>query len=345
MKITVQPKAKQNNQSQNKGQQKKKNKNKNKKKGGKKGRNSFLSNDTKLGRYFLAGTVAPDIMGPIRIPRFGASQRTGLGMDRTTFYLGSTTVYNAFSPVTTFNQANVSGTYQSAANATTLFSTPANVNIGQQFPTIASIADVNITGISILLSYVGAPLNCTGEIVMGQFPSSAGLDTSSFSSLSYYPGTVRVPLSTLLNEPLRVYGQKMSPSANDFIAVDAECDDYSLPFFAITPLATANSLCVQVTRTFEYRAQLATTAQVPYVSATGSHSKDLSVFEDAMAELAQAAVPVTEGITEYVREFALGSLGAMTTKYLPGAVTAAASLIPLIGNRAMARHNGGLLGV
>jgi hypothetical protein len=180
-----------------------------------------------------------------------------------------------------------------------------------QFPSNATVNDYNIVAGSVVVSYVGAPGTVTGEVILGTVPDGA-LDNTTFSSLSFFPGFVRIPLSTLLKEgPMRVYMRKSSPKAHEFISPGTDTQDIEVPVIAITPTTSANAVALTFSRSHEVRPILSTANTLPYEKTTSSFVQDHGFFENACSMMSNVPVAVTEGYGEYFREAALGAFGAL----------------------------------
>jgi len=267
---------------------------------------------------FSLALTRPDITGPVRIPREGGSSRTVLGMDKSFFQFGSITGYALVTMNPGYTDLGSSHICEgwSGASASANWVAGTAINIGSQFPISASLVDVNLVAANLVVDYIGAPLNVTGEILIGSIPSNTDPSTSSFNTLSFYPGVVRMPLADLLTQGSKsVFATKMSPAAYSFVKPNVDNTDLMMPFIALSIVAAANAVSVTATRTFECRSAI-TSSGTLYEKSAESFTSDLNQFQDVVSNLAELTHPITDGYGEYVREMALGLLGSRMSQYV-----------------------------
>lgn len=280
--LKVQPLKKKNN---NIGQKN----NKNRKKGA--NRRNVLRQPNLKERFSYALTH-PDITGPFRIPRLGASQRTLLCADRTKHsFTGSASVKVQGGQIgDTYASALV---VRTAADEASGFSTSAIMAPGSQFPAASQLADIDLVACSIVV-YSNSPLlNLGGELIVG---STIPVGTSTtYSSLFYYPGVIRYPISSVLNKPIRVYGRKISEKANEFTPLGTGTSDYEFPFVWTSNLTVGLEISLEITRVWEARSTTASTLAIPYDSGNDNHSGHVLAYQDAVADIGQNVAAIAEG--------------------------------------------------
>lgn len=253
--------------------------------GGKKVRRSN-SGRTLEQDYFISALTAPSIFGPARIPRKG-SARTGLGYDRCAVDLGITASSNVSllqmgSGYTNFvfnTTSNVATTSTAIGAWATTRSLP-----DVQFPPAANIADVNFVAGDMVIEYLGNPLNVSGEILVGSALSLAS--DATFNSLRYYPGTLSIPVASIIENPVRVFARKVSPAADEFFPASQSPPDIDLPFVAVTGIPAGQNIRIHLARSFEYRSTTSSGFVQPYDKVGPSFSSDIAAFENANAEIA-----------------------------------------------------------
>jgi hypothetical protein len=278
--------------------------------------------------------TAPSVFGPCRIPRPGGCIKTGLGMDRSLVAItgSSTNLIQGFAMNAQF-ATNCGSTLTATTNATTL--TVASAAVASQFPQSTNMDDVSFVAGEISISYLGSPLNATGEVIIGCASSdNISFSTATYNSLYYYPGFIKVPVASLIDTPLRCFAVKASPQADSFIATNTQVNDVMKPVVLSNGLTVGGVLNVEVTRTWEFRSTVANTLTVPYEIAGESLSKDLSAMQDTEAELGRLPCQVEASYSEYVREVAMGALGNLGLTWGPSLASMA---LGHLGNRHMAR--------
>lgn len=298
------------------------------------------NNSTKsLESYFIKGMTRPDIVGPIRVPRMGGGSRTVLGFDKATAQLGSTTTWTA---LIGFSQYTQCGVLYSATAANALFTTVTTIVPGAQYPANTQVLDANIVGATITVTYIGAPLNATGEILIGSIPNggSINMTNTDFNTLSNYPGVVRFPISDLINGnsgPKTAYMKKYSPLAWDFIVPSLAQSDCEMPFIACTPLASANSITFQIQRSWETHPTFLQANALPYDSVSDSFSKDMEAFQNAAAIVANVPASVQDSYGEYLMDYARSNLGTISMGLGSILGSSIPSLYHYVSNRHMNR--------
>lgn len=290
-------------------------------------------------REFLTALMAPDVFGPIRIPRSGASQRTGLAIDRTRANIvGAAGQVSGLRLTAPFNTAGV-GSYTNIAALTpaALLAVAPGSAPGSQFPALANIGDINLVAQSIVISYFGNPLTVRGEMIIGT-TGNFDLTASSYNALSFYPGFVRLPIAEVINKPIRVFGRKVSPAANNFVGVSSSVEDYEYPMVLQTGLPVGEFLSVEITRTYEYRSSIADATVVPYEKSTSSFMEDLAMFNDAEATISNIAIPASEAWSPILESVATETFGEGVGAAVPHFITGATSLLSLYMARNAARN-------
>jgi hypothetical protein len=270
---------------------------------------------------FRDSILYPDLAGPFRAPRPGGSERTGLGTSLCHYIFGS---------LSSFQMCRLNPSYLVALNTYTAASPAApwvastDVNSVSVFPAINQIDDWNLTSGCLIVSYIGSPLNAKGELIFGSTPYSS-LTTASFDSLTYYPGSVRVPISSLLENPIRIPLTKLSQEAYGFVATGTSNGDLNLPFVALSPVSESSSIVLQVVKHCEYRSTVVTGLVVPYALQSESYSADVSAYSDAAADV--GSTPNASSLFESYSE----PIGRMMNSMVPSILNGA----QVIGNAAI----------
>jgi len=266
--------------------------------------------------FFKASLMAPDIYGPVRIPRRGAT-RTGLGYDATDVsFTGTATATNVFVVQADSKYTNASFKYGALLDPATAFGAGTAVAASAQFPATAQMADANVVAISIVAYYIGNPLNVQGECLIGcTLPVAA---TATYAGMYYYPGVTKIPVAQLINHPLRISARKLSPVSDEFVPTNTAAADIDLPFMAFTGLPNGGTIQILITRTWEYRSTTVVGSVVPYERVGDSHTVDLNAYQDACADIAQLSSPLTEALPEGTSESLSGMLGMGRAAMLGG---------------------------
>lgn len=257
-------------------------------------------------RYFLQRLLAPDVYGPFRQPRSGASDRTGLGFDVTTFTITGDATTNKVQGVngtTVFNSTGMNS--YAVASQSTGFGAPTTQPVNAQFPAASQLADVNLTSMSLVAYYTGNPLNVQGELLIGSAISPT--TTTTYNTLYYYPGFMHFPVAELINKPVRVVMRKLSPAADEFVTTATGNADCDVPYIFTSGLPTGGTLVINCYRTWEYRSS--TVSTVPYEKVGPSFSQDLASFQDAKAEIANMPAPVTPAVDPQITSDLTSMLG------------------------------------
>jgi hypothetical protein len=289
-----------------------------------------------LPQYWRDALTMPDIYGPIRIPRFGQSGKTGLAMDRTQAYITGATPNTAQAIVmNTGYTLNPGGGYV-ATGAGALFTAGSAFSAGQAFPLSNQMDDVCLNSASFLISYLGAPLNASGELIVGTVAiDNTGFTTATYNSLYFYPGVIKVPIASLIDNPLRVYMTKASYDASAFYAPSVNIPDVNRPFVATSNQTVGSLLNVEITRCFEYRTTISSGLVVPYEFSGNSQVADSLQFQEVVAQINSEPMNVQPAVSEYAREVMSGILGSQITNF---AGLGATALLGYAGNRMMNRH-------
>jgi hypothetical protein len=260
-----------------------------------------------LRKFFREAILRPDLTGPIRQPRFGGSTRTGLGMDQTLVTLvgDSTNTVQIIQAGIPFSQVSSAGSYKQwkLANTSTTLGTAQTANstliIGGpnvQFPAAAQVADVNLTGCSMVCYYTGNPLSVQGEVMLNR--SILLHDLATYASLYQGQGTVKVPLATLIEKPLAVSFAKLSAAADEFIPTTSASPDLDMPWIAMSGAPQGGTLVVEIFRTWEYRSTTQSGYVIPYEKVGNSHAAEADLYQDARADTALMPSPVTPAVPD-----------------------------------------------
>lgn len=273
-------------------------------------------------QYFLTRLLAPSMFGPFRQPRSGSSTRTGLGIDLTDISItgSATNLVQGIQAGSVFDTTIGSVNQYAALSEGTALDVPTvEVSPGSSFPTKAQLADVNLTACDILVYYIGAPLNVTGEVIMGQCITIA--DTATYASLYFYPGTIKFPVAELIQCPKRVSMRKLSPIADEFVNTATGNADVDMPFCFTSGLPTGGTIKFLVTRTWEYRSTTVSASVVPYEKVGPDHSLDLSAYQDAKADIGAMESTVSEAVPG-AAEGSFNTLVGLGTSSLLGGIMA-----------------------
>jgi len=266
--------------------------------------------------FFQAALLAPDIYGPVRIPRRGAT-RTGLGYDATDVaFTGTATSTNVFVIQADSKYTNAVNKWGALLDPATGFGAATTVVASSQFPTAVQMADCNVVAISIVAYYIGNPLNVQGECIIGAALPLA--TTATYAGMYYYPGVTKIPISQLIQHPLRISARKLSPVSDEFVPTNTGAADIDLPFMAFTGLPSGGTIQCLVTRTWEYRSTTVVGSVIPYERVGDSHTVDLNAYQDACADIAQLSTPLTEALPEGTSESLSGMLGMGRAAMLGG---------------------------
>lgn len=292
-----------------------KNGKKKKNKKGKKKKNLMKSRSRETS-FFLSKLSAPGLFGPFRQPRLGGSARTGLGSDVTEFTVtgSATNVVQGIQALSSFITNALTSYTATATNAA--FGAGSNQIVGSQFPAPTQIADVNCTAIDILAYYTGNPLNVTGEVIFGSCIPIAPA-TATYASMYAYPGTLRVPCASLVNQPLRCFMRKLSPVADEFVPTNSANADVDVPFVFTSGLATGGTLVLLVSRSWEYRSTTSQGSVVTYENVGDSYSGDALNYLDSRMDLARMPSPVIPA-TPSIEANGVSALDAMLGYGLQG---------------------------
>jgi len=267
---------------------------------------------------FKRHLLMPDIYGTFRIPRFGGAVRTCLAIDRSIVTLTG----NATNPIQGFQMqsqylTNCGLTFSSTGVGVS-FATVGSP-VGSQFPAATSLADVDFVAGCITAVYSGTPFNAKGELLFGRSITITAA-ASSYSAMTFYPGTIREQLSYYYDHPLRVSAQKISSAADEFVATTIGNSDVELPFIFLNSIDPNISISVEVTRVWEARSTTVASGVVPYDNEGRSNSADLAAYQDAIQENGNSLLG---SLTQYVPE-GLSKYG--------GVLSAGASLVGLAAN-------------
>lgn len=280
--------------------------------------------------YFEDHLLYPDILGPCRQPRFGSSARTGLAMNRAKHtIIGSTT--NLVQGI------QFSPTYGTIARSYIVTDNTTNLGAGSSvapvvaWPPAVNIADMNLVASSMVISYIGNPLNVAGELLIGS--SIAWSTTATYDTLYYYPNYIKVPIAELINKPLRVVGRKLSEAANEFQTTSVGIPDYECPGILTLGLPLNQQIVVEVTGCWEYRPTTAS-GVIPFDKTVSNSLETLNLFQQATSRIADMTAPVMDALPSFIGQAASRLLGGMTN-------LAATSVINMMSSRTVSRITSG----
>lgn len=262
--------------------------------------------------YFLKAMAFPEHVGPFRIPRQGSVARTVLGMDHRFLTYNNLDINQKVHGLQMgtnfdFSTTGVISTITSASPGALLKVVKGVVSGGIQFPVPASVHDANLVSGCLMVTYLGKPLDCTGELVVGVAPEIKDLSTT-FDSLMLYPGSVWISMVDLMNKgSISIALRHLSPKSYEFKAPANAVEDIDTPFIIVRGLDDNSSIRVEWVRNWECRAdpnQAGANSSIPYESTSGSFTQDLSAFQDASAIFATlpevVRSTVNQGITDWM---------------------------------------------
>jgi hypothetical protein len=284
---------------------------------------------------------APDVFGPIRLPRAGgAGAKTGLGMIRSQAQItgSATNTIQGIIGVPSFNVGYIGSTL-TATTATTALTVSNTITYGEQFPSASQVDDVTCNALSLVVSYLGSPLNAQGEIIFGTVAvDNTFASTATYSGLYFYPGFLKLPVAKLIETPIRVFMTKASYDATSFLSPTSLQPDCNRPLIITSGLPTGGTVNVEITGTFEYRSSVTAGNVVPYEMSGTSFSKEVDQLQDTVSNLVREPFNGEPALNEYIREFAMGSIGSLANT---GLMTAGTALLGVMGNHHMRRLRGG----
>ena len=255
--------------------------------------------------------LCPDLYGPIRVPRYGTSDRTVLCLEK----MVQTITGDATKPVRgicclTPYSGSVAMPFDATAENVAL-STGAGITPGILYPPPASLTDVSLVALSMTISYIGKPLDAQGTVLLCTIPDASGvvsLAGATYSSLAYLPNAVVVPVASLLDEPLRVSLLHMSPSSWEFISTTSSFTDVAVPLICTSGLAAGTVCRVEITGTYEGRTAISPANAIPYEHSTSSKASDLSMFENVVNDIGEMFNQVSEYLPSSYTRSAMASL-------------------------------------
>jgi hypothetical protein len=245
-----------------------------------------------LRKHFVEAIMYPDLTGPIRIPRSGGSDRTVLGIDHSYLTMGSTSFFHLSMMGLNRTHARV---FYTAASDTSNFTLTSNDVPGTTFPNDSSIDEVNLTSASMVITYTGAPFSAYGYVIVGLVPSVGAINiaTSTPNTLAYYPGSLRIPVASIINNPIRIPLTKLSPTAFQFLRPADNLVDSMIPFCVSSLMDSNFVITCDITRNWECLSTVASSLAIPYDVASSSHSADCRAYEDAATEVGKMNSPET----------------------------------------------------
>lgn len=291
--------------------------------------NSFRHRD-----YFLKAMAFPEHVGPFRIPRQGSVARTVLGMDHRFFTAGNNAtdeVVRGWQMGTNFSFATsgVISVIKGSTSGGNLTITPGTISGGVQYPVASSIHDANLVSGCFVVSYLGTPLECSGEVIVGVAPQLL-TDAVDFDTLMLYPGTTWISMVDLMNKgAISIALRHLSPKSYEFKAPANAVEDLDTPFVIFRGLHANSSVKMEWVRNWECRANPNREAGQPnsisYESASGSFTQDLGAFQDASALFARlpevARIAYNQGITDWMSRGKGGMMNLSDLSAVPGLVS------------------------
>jgi hypothetical protein len=257
-----------------------------------------------------AALMAPDLFGPVRVPRYGNSDRTVLCEKklRTAFGYSATNAVQGIVLKTSYSGA-IAARFEAVNNNTNSVGI-AGVNADITYPPAANLTDVSLVSACMTIIYTGKPLDAQGEVTLVTLPDNAGTVNETglrLSTLGYLPNAVIVPVSSLLDKPMRVSLLHQSPSSWDFNAIAQEVVDVATPVLAVNGLASGTNVTVEITCCYEGRSAFSASNAIPFEGMSESKAQDLSIFEDVVANMGELYNQVSEFIpTGYASNFING---------------------------------------
>jgi hypothetical protein len=270
-----------------------------------------------------AALMAPDLIGPVRVPRYGNSDRTVLGLKKLRTAFACTTGQAVQGLVLKLAYGgNICERFQ-AVDASTVTTAIAGIAPDVLYPPSTNITDSSMVAACITLEYTGKPIDAQGEVLLCTVPDNAG-DVSAagnkYSTLQYLPNAVVVPVSSLIDNPLRVSLLHQSPSSWDFTAINETVKDVAVPLVAVNGAAIGATFVAELTLTFECRSAISSGNVIPYEAVTGSKAADLSMFENVVSDMGELYNQVSEYIpTGWASSFVNG-VKSSTAGYIAGSM-------------------------
>jgi hypothetical protein len=264
-------------------------------------RNNNCGLDESAARYIRHITCA-DLTGPFRQPRFGSTARTGVGFTKAAIVItGNAT--NTVQAVQLQGQTygGIAGKSFAVALESIALGAGSNLAWNVTYPPAAVVADVNVTAVDMVISYLGPPFSVAGELLAGAcIPFDT---TTTFGTMYFYPNSVRIPISKLVDNPIRIFGKKLSEDANGFVPTSSFSPDMDWPYLITSGLPDGLKLRVDITSTWEYRSTTASTGvtgiQDEGVDSEGSmHAFER--YQAALDYLGRLVSPVLDAIPNFV---------------------------------------------
>jgi hypothetical protein len=235
----------------------------------------------------IAAQMYPELVGPVKLPIVGSNIRSTLGMDRArTQQIGSTTNVVQACTLSSLMMGSSVGSVYGTTTENAVMGSATGVAPGVQFPGSTSVADGRMTSGCITVSYTGNVLNCGGEVILGVYPSNQSFSGTTYSQLAFLPGTIRLPIASLVETPLRVSMRHGSPVAWDLIPYNSNVTDIDQPFIASSGLPNGQALQIEITRNFEIRSVVGVN-EIPYASSSMGRASDDAAFTNAFDYLSK----------------------------------------------------------
>jgi len=286
---------------------------------------------------YLDAIMYPGIAPATPTPRLYGAGRVSVAYTRSVVALGTAaaTDNTAIAMSTSYlNDRVITPTVVGGAvafGASTQF-TPGSFTI-----TNSSINDCNFTAGSISVSYLSAPLNATGMILIGVLPeispNTGDFTTATFNSLSVYPGVVMIPISKLIElGSITIFATKGSADAENFVGTANTLPDVNVPFVAWQGLPAAATLVFDIVRSFDFRSTVTAGNIFPVESAANDSPREIASYQEAMNEISHMAEPWYAGAARGVASL-LQRIGQDSTQY----ATLGAVALHAYRNRGMGR--------
>lgn len=256
-------------------------------------------------QWFIDHIVYPDILGPFRQPRFGASNRTGLALikGRGTLVGSGVNLVQGLQLIPVFSSGNQLSVLFAATETTTFTgatSTPGSV----VFPSTTQVADVNLVSWAMTFEYLSPPINVAGQMLLGScIPVTTA---SSYAAMYDYPTSTRLAISTLIDQPQRAFGRKLSERANEFVPVGTGYPDIDCPYIFTSGLPAGAIIGVDFTCCYEYRSTTSQGSIVPFENSGTSSYKFNNAFSEAVDTISQSHSAIGDAEPGWVEQILEG---------------------------------------
>jgi len=289
---------------------------------------------------FVQSMLYPDLVGPQRFPVYGSDARVVLGMERGRYTMvGSGTNYAQAVRINSSIFGLIGNSY-GVANSSTVWGGGSSVSTAVQFPTSSGVADARLTTASLIVSYTGIVNNCAGELILGTYPDSNNFSLATYDALSYLPGTIRLPIATLINNPLRVSLRHAAPQSWDLLTVGSGQLDVEIPYIATIGLPSGQSISVELVKNYELRTVVNSSLAIPYSSSSAGRASDDASMTNALDFLSKRVNTITSMMPNAGHRFARSMIDGLFTGFKDFASQSAASAGGMILDAALRNaHN------